>query len=164
MPLNITTLTKSVQSNITLLPQSTTASIFIVSGDVAVIALTGVCTVIIGAVANATKLQAVCGALTAVDLCATADVNALAAGTIFAAITSFATGATIAATNGVLVNGPSATAQATGFIMSCGRIGVKEHHGATEFDNFHGIPLWLGCSGPRHGGGHKSAGSAADYH
>lgn len=124
MPLNITSLTKSVQSNIVALPQTAAANIFVVSGDVAVIAIVGVVTVIIGAVANATKLKAKAGALAFVDLCATADVNALVAGAVYAPITSFATAASIAATAGVLVNGPSATAQATGFIMGCGTTGA----------------------------------------
>ena len=125
MPQLIQSLTKSVQSNIVALPQTTTANIFTVTGEVAVIIIEGVVTTVIGSVANATKLQALVGALTAVDLCATADVNAAAVGTLYVPITSFATAASIAATNGVLVNGPSATAQATGFIMSTGIIRVN---------------------------------------
>ena|SRR5215469_4382298 len=124
MSLLIQSLMKGVQSNIVALPQTGNSNLFTITGDVAVVGIVGVCTVVIGSVANATKLQAVCGALTAVDLCATADVNALAAGTVYAPITSFATAASIAATNGVLVNGPSATAQLTGFIMACGTTGA----------------------------------------
>ena len=124
MPFQVQALTKSVQSNIVALPQTGNSNLFTVSGDVSVVGIIGVVTVVIGSVANATKLQAVCGALTAVDLCATADVNALAAGAIYAPITSFATAASIAATNGVLVNGPSATAALTGFIMACGTTGA----------------------------------------
>ena len=125
MPLNITTLTKSVQSNVVALPQTGNSNLFTVSGEVAVIAIVGVVTVVIGAVANATKLQGVATGLTAVDLCATADLNAAAVGTLYVPITSFATAASIAATNGVIVNGPSATAQATGFIMTSGVIRVN---------------------------------------
>jgi hypothetical protein len=115
---------KNVQSNITALPQTATANIFVVSGDVFVSMICGVFTTAMGAVANATKLSAKCGALTAVDICATADINAAAAGTIFQPITSFATAASIAATNGVIVAGPSATAAPTGFVMACGTTGA----------------------------------------
>src|SRR5258708_3588303 len=114
MPLQIQALTKSVQSAIVALPQTTTSNIFTVSGDVYVAMIQGVVTTIIGAVANATKLQAVCGALAAVDLCATADINGLVAGAVYQPITSFATAASIAGTAGVLVAGPSATAAPTG--------------------------------------------------
>lgn len=124
MPLQIISQAQSVQSNVVALPQTGNSNLFTVSGDVAVVMIVGVVTTVIGAVANATKLQAVCGALAAVDLCATADINALAAGALYVPITSFATAASIAATNGVLVNGPSATAQATGFIMGCGTTGA----------------------------------------
>jgi hypothetical protein len=123
VPLNISTLIKSVQSNITALPQATTANIFVVSGDVFVTSILGVCTVVMGSVANATKLSAKCGALTAVDLCATADINALAAGTLFAPLTTFGTAASIAATNGVLIN-VSITAPGIGFLMGCGTTGA----------------------------------------
>jgi len=110
----------NVQSNVVALPQGTTGNIFQVTGDVLVLGIVGVVTTTIGAVANATKLQAVCGALTAVDLCATADINGLVAGTVYAPITSFATAASIAGTAGILVSGPSATAALTGFVMACG--------------------------------------------
>ena len=121
MPLQIQTLLKSVQSNITALPQAGpgTSTLWNVTGDVYVTTIVGVCTTTIGAVANATKLSAKCGALTAVDICATADINALAAGTLFMPVTTFATAAGIAATNGVQINVPI-TAPGMGFIMCCG--------------------------------------------
>lgn len=124
MPLQIQALTKAVQSNVVLLPQATTGSIFVVAGDVQVLCVQGVVTTTIGAVANATKLQAVCGALTAVDLCATADVNALAAGSIFNMVNGFGTGAVITAANGVVIQGSVLVTAPTAFLMMCGTTGA----------------------------------------
>lgn len=73
------------------LPQTATKVIFnIVNGGglgplyspVVVVKLFGIVTTAIGAVANATKLQALMDALAAVDLCATTDLNAATVGTI----------------------------------------------------------------------------------
>lgn len=62
-------------------PQATNAPIFnIVGGRVCVNLILGEVTTIIGAVANATKLIATPTAGTAVDICATADINALEVG------------------------------------------------------------------------------------
>lgn len=108
------------------LPQTTTKVLFtITGGPIIVSCIFGIVTTIIGAVANATKLTAtptVGG--TATDICATGDINAAAAGDILIPITSFATALSIN-TAGVIVNGPSATAQATGFIMTPGTILVN---------------------------------------
>lgn len=112
-----------------ILPQSTTKTIFtIVGASIYVNMIYGHCTVAVGAVANATKLQVVPTAqglapTTAVDICATADVNALAAGTLYIPITSFATAASITVTSGV---GPVAAATLfTGFIMEPGVIRIN---------------------------------------
>lgn len=105
------------------LPQGTTKTLFtIVGGPIKVVAIFGIVTTVIGAVANNTKITATPttgGAAT--DVCAVADINAAAAGDILIPITSFATALSIN-TAGVIVNGPSATAQATGWIMTPGTI------------------------------------------
>jgi len=117
VPLQIQALFKTVQQTAPVaLPQTTTANILVVSGDVYVFALTGVVTVTIGAVANATKLQAVATGLTAVDLCATLDINGLLAGNTFAPITSFATGLPS------LVNGVGIGVTPTSFFMGAGGV------------------------------------------
>lgn len=118
MPLQIQTLMKSVQSNIVALPQTGNSNLFAITGDVFVVAITGVVTTAIGAVANATKLQVVCGALTAVDLCGTTDINGFAAGYLLTPITSFATALGNNA-NGVVVG----TAP-IGVLIACGTTGA----------------------------------------
>src|ERR1019366_5455599 len=60
----------------------------------------GIVTTAIGAVANATKLQALMDALVAVDLDATVDINAAAVGTIFS-ITGTLANAAVLGVNGV---------------------------------------------------------------
>jgi hypothetical protein len=121
VPLQVIGIPHTVQSNIVALPQGGpgTSNLFAVTGDVYVYQITGAVTVAIGAVANATKLTAVCGALTGVDLCATTDINGLAAGYIFSPITTLATAMGNNA-NGVLVN----VGAAVGFIMGCGTTGA----------------------------------------
>ncbi len=114
------------QTNPLALPQTTTKILWtITGGPIVVWAVFGVVTTLIGAVANATKLTATPttgGAAT--DICGTVDINAAAAGDIMIPITSFATAMSLN-TAGVIVNGPSATAQATGFIMTPGTILVN---------------------------------------
>jgi len=62
------------------LPQTAAATIATISGGlVLVLAILGKVNTIIGAVANATKLKATATGLTAVDLCATVELNAAAA-------------------------------------------------------------------------------------
>ncbi len=73
----------------------------------------GIVTTAIGAVANATKLQGLMDALTAVDLDATVDINAAAVGTIFSITGTLANAATLNA-NGVAI------AQATPIHMTGG--------------------------------------------
>jgi hypothetical protein len=135
-----------------LLPQTTTKNIFtLTGGSVYVSMIYGHCTVAVGAVANATKLQvvpAVAGLepVTAVDICATADVNALAAGTLYIPITSFATAASISVTSGV---GPIAAATLfTGFIWKPGviRINCAGSDGGVGFIAWHMlyVPLSVG--------------------
>jgi len=64
-----------------VLPQTANAPIFtVVGGRVILNLIIGEVTTLIGAVANATKLTAVPTAGTSVDLCATADINALEVG------------------------------------------------------------------------------------
>lgn len=74
--------------------------------------LWGIITVGVGAVANATKLQALMDALAAVDLCATLDVNGLLAGnqlaitgTLANAMTSNVNGVSIGQTTPIQVTG-----------------------------------------------------------
>lgn len=79
------------------LPQTTTKTIFAFQNSIGpgigsygaggyaaleIVDIFGIVTTAIGAVANATKLQALMDALTAVDLCATLDINGLTVGTI----------------------------------------------------------------------------------
>lgn len=62
------------------LPQTTTGTIATIAGGrILLLAVQGKVTVIIGAVANATKLTATATGLTGVDLCATVELNAAAA-------------------------------------------------------------------------------------
>jgi hypothetical protein len=119
----------AIQTPAILLPQTANKTIFTVAGgSVYVSMIYGHCTVAVGAVANATKLQVVPTAaglepVTAVDICATAELNALAAGTLYIPVTSFATAASITVTSGV---GPIAAATLfTGFIMKPGVIRIN---------------------------------------
>ena len=87
------------------LPQTANKTIFtITGGPILVEAIFGVVIPVIGGVANATKLQylsalSVADSLSAVDLCATADVNALAKDAIYSIAGVLATGAIIVAPN-----------------------------------------------------------------
>lgn len=83
------------------LPQTSTKTLFTIGGGpIKVEAIFGIVTTVIGAVANATKLQFVSTATsTAVDLCATADINALVAGAIYSVTGTLATGAVIVNSN-----------------------------------------------------------------
>lgn len=113
-------------SNLLALPQTATKDIFTVTGGpIKVLDLFGVVTTIVGAVANATKLQVVptTAPTTAVDVCATSDINALAAGALAICVTSFATALSIGVVSGV---GPVASSTLmTTFIMRPGVIRVN---------------------------------------
>lgn len=108
------------------LPQTASKTLFTVTGGVIkVLALIGHVTTIIGAVANATKITVTpTTGGTATDICATGDINAAAAGDLLVPITSFATALSIN-TAGVIVAGPSATTDCTGWIMTPGIIAVN---------------------------------------
>jgi hypothetical protein len=69
---------------------------------VRIIQIFGIVTTLVGAVANATKLQALMDALTAVDLCATLDINAAAVGSIMS-ITGTLANAMALNANGVII-------------------------------------------------------------
>jgi hypothetical protein len=81
------------------LPQTTTKTLFTISGGpIEVMKIFGICTVAIGAVANATKLQAVISVNAAnvtTDICATVDINAMTLGSIYELVTSSSTAAVI---------------------------------------------------------------------
>jgi hypothetical protein len=68
------------RGSILALPQTAASTIATISGGrILLSAIVGEVTTIIGAVANATKLKATATGLTAVDLCATVELNAAAA-------------------------------------------------------------------------------------
>lgn len=110
------------------LPQTGNKTIFTVAGGpIFVIHIIGRVNTAIGAVANATKLQVVPtnAPTTAVDICATAELNAAAVGTLYIPNTSFATAAAITVTSGV---GPiimSTTNVLTSFYMNSGVIRIN---------------------------------------
>lgn len=102
------------------LPQTTTSNIFVITGEVQVLNIFGKVTTAIGAVANATKLTYVGTGLAATDLCATADLNAAALGTVFSVTGTLATGAVIVSPN----TKGLALAQATSWNLTPGVIRV----------------------------------------
>jgi len=112
----------AIRQNPLTLPASTFGTIFTVTGGpIYVYAIFGFVTTAIQAQANATKLQAVATGLTAVDLCATGDINGLAVGTLLMPVTSFATALPVTNTNGVAFAGPI-TAPSIDFVMNAGVI------------------------------------------
>lgn len=108
------------------LPQTATKTIFTVAnGPIFVEQIFGIVTTVIGSVANATKIQVIptTTPVTPVDVCATADVNALAVGALYQLVTGFSTGAVITITSGV---GPVASSTLmTRFQMRPGTISVN---------------------------------------
>lgn len=73
-------------------PQATVEAIFRITGYVRVFNIHGIVTTAIGAVANATKLiHNPSGVGASVDLCATADINAKAVGTVLSIVGVLAT-------------------------------------------------------------------------
>lgn len=114
------------QTNPLTLPQTTTKTIFTIKGGpIRVRAMFGVVTTVVGAVANATKLQFLptVPASTTLDLCATADINALAAGALYMLVTSFATAASISLTSGA---GPvAASTLINNWIMTPGTVQIN---------------------------------------
>jgi hypothetical protein len=108
------------------LPQTTVKTIFTISGGpIEVLKIFGICTTVIPAVANATKLTAHCtvgGADSATDICATVDITGMTVGSIYELVTSFATAAVISTTGKFPV--ASATLY-TRFIMNVGYIEVN---------------------------------------
>lgn len=124
MPLNVTTLMQNAGTTTASLPQTGNKTLFTISGECRIILIMGRVTTVIGGVANATKLTYVDTVTsTATDICATADINALAAGAFYICNTSLATAANIATTIGVVINGP--TAVNLGIIVSDGIIRVN---------------------------------------
>ena len=117
MPLQVVGCPSTVQSNVVALPQGGpgTSNIFAITGDVFIYEINGVVTTAIGAVANATKLTVVCGALSAVDISGTTDINGFAAGYILSPITTLATALGNNA-NGVLVS----VGGVVGLFVGCG--------------------------------------------
>lgn len=104
----------------------------------------GIVTTAIGAVANATKLQALMDALAAVDLDATVDINAAAVGTIFAITGTFANAATLNV-NGVVVG------QAGGIMVSGGlQAGIIQVNCAGS-DGGLGRIAWVMAARPAYG-------------
>jgi len=100
------------------LAQTGTKTIFTVSGQpILVRAIFGIVTTAVQAQANATKLQVVCTGLSAVDICATGDINGLTVGNLLMPITSFATALPVNLANGVGV-----AITPTSFVMNAGVI------------------------------------------
>src|SRR5260370_11534481 len=89
------------------LPQTTTKTIFtITGGPIWLQCIFGVVTTLVGAVANATKLQFVDTLTsTATDMCATSDINALVAGAFYNLVNGFGTAATINGAAGTVIHG-----------------------------------------------------------
>jgi hypothetical protein len=115
---------QAVATSPLLPPQGTTGTIFtITGGPILVEQIFGIVRTVIGAHANATKLQYLADnpVLTAVDLCATADINALAAGAIFSLTGTLATGAIIVSPN----TNQLALGQATKWNLGTGVIRVN---------------------------------------
>ncbi len=115
---------QAVATSPLLPPQGTHSTIFtIAGGPIVVERIFGIVRTLIGAHANATKLQFTANnpALDAVDLCATADINALAAGAIYSVAGVLATGAIIVEPN----DDQLALDQATKWIMGTGIIEVN---------------------------------------
>lgn len=129
----------AITANIAL-PQTGNKTLFTVAGGpIYVMQIVGRVNTAIGAVANATKLQVVPtnAPTTAVDICATADLNAAIVGTLYIPITSFATAASISVVTGV---GPIAAATLfTAFYMNSGiiRINCAGSDGGTGLMTFH---------------------------
>src|SRR5216684_2147537 len=115
------------QTNPLALPQTTTKNIFtITGGPIFVNVIFGVVTTLIGAVANATKLEYVDTLTsTAANLCGTADVNALVAGAFYNLVNGFGTGAVITVTTGLVIAGSVLTTAPTAFIAQQGVIRVN---------------------------------------
>ncbi len=95
------------QTNPLALPQTTTKTIFtITGGPIWLQCIFGVVTTLVGAVANATKLQFVDTLTsTATDMCATSDINALVAGAFYNLVNGFGTAATISGAAGIVIAG-----------------------------------------------------------
>lgn len=115
-----------VMTNALTLPQTTTKTIFtITGGPIEVLKIFGICITAIGAVANATKLSAtttVNAATVTTDICATVDVNAMTVGSVYELVTGFSTAAVISTTG--LYPVASATLY-TRFVMNVGTILVN---------------------------------------
>lgn len=116
-------LTRAITTPPLFLPQTSTKTLFtIAGGPIMVEAIFGIVTVVIGAVANATKLEYVSTATsTAVALDATSDINALAAGAIFSVTGTLATAAIIVSPN----TNQLALDQATAWNIGAGVIRVN---------------------------------------
>ena len=149
MPLQITSLsTKLAQSAPLGLPASTTGTLFTVSGGpVWVVGIFGFVTTVIQAQATTFKISGKSGALTAVDICATGDLNGLAVGTLVMPVTTFATALAVAATNGVQIAVPI-TAPPMSWIQNTGTIigtTVATSTGAIQWSCVY-LPLAPGAS------------------
>ena len=87
------------ETNPLTLPQGTTKTIFTVTGGpIDVMKIFGICTTVVPAVANATKLQvviSVAGSPVTTDICATVDITGMTVGSIFELVTSSSTTAVI---------------------------------------------------------------------
>ncbi len=115
------------QTNPLSLPQTTTKTIFtITGGPIWVSNIFGVVTTLVGAVANATKLEYVDTLTsTAANLCGTADINALVAGAFYNLVNGFGTGAVITATTGLVVQGSVLATAPTSFLCQPGVIRIN---------------------------------------
>lgn len=101
----------------TLLAQTGVRSLYTIAGGVVhIMQLYGIVTTVIQTQANATKLQAKATGQTAVDLCATADITALAVGQIVGVTGTLAT---------ALQTGWGIVSQSTGFLVLPGTIDLN---------------------------------------
>jgi len=122
----LTTSAQIVATASVALPQTSTLALFTVTGVVRILEIRGFIGTQIGAVANATKLQAGGGS---VDICATVDLNAAAANSILAITGVFANamaikagGAWEAQTNEVGVGAGSISVNCAGSDGGTGRV------------------------------------------
>ncbi len=114
---------KICERSAALIPQTTAASIFtITGGKILVRGIYGEVVVAIGAVANATKIKFTgTNPVATTDLCATLDINAKASGSVFTIVGVVAT-AMKSTTNNLVV--PADNIAAPGLVLGSGAIKV----------------------------------------
>ena len=132
----------SLTSPLNLPVATTPGTLFtITGGPIWVQMIYGIVTTVIQTQACNLKLSFKVGTLTAVDVCANAAISALAVGTVFIPITSFATAASVANLYSGFVVGPTAAGAPTSFV--CGQQGVTTLITATTSATNTGQIQWV---------------------